>query len=75
MAFRAVVAASSSVPWREADPLLLVARAFAGITGGVLASVVMAIVGDEIPVARRGAATDTIITAISLAAIVGVPAV
>ena len=55
-------------------PLLLVARAFAGITGGVLASVVMAIVGDVIPVARRGAATGTIMTAFSLAAIAGVPA-
>ena len=55
-------------------PLLLVARAFAGITGGVLASVIMAIVGDVIPVQRRGAATGTIMTAFSLAAIAGVPA-
>lgn len=55
-------------------PMLLAARAFAGITGGVLASVVMAIVGDVIPVARRGAATGTIMTAFSLAAIAGVPA-
>jgi MFS transporter, DHA1 family, inner membrane transport protein len=54
--------------------LLLVARAFAGITGGVLSSVVMAIVGDVIPVQRRGAATGTIMTAFSLAAIAGVPA-
>jgi predicted MFS family arabinose efflux permease len=55
-------------------PLLLVARAFAGITGGVLGSVVMAIVGDVIPASRRGAATGTIMTAFSLAAIAGVPA-
>ncbi|MCX4175159.1 MULTISPECIES: MFS transporter [Paraburkholderia] len=55
-------------------PLLLVARAFAGITGGVLGSVIMAIVGDVIPVQRRGAATGTIMTAFSLAAIAGVPA-
>jgi DHA1 family inner membrane transport protein len=54
-------------------PLLLVARAFAGITGGVLGSVIMAIVGDVIPVQRRGAATGTIMTAFSLAAIAGVP--
>ncbi|WP_345816225.1 MFS transporter [Paraburkholderia sp. PREW-6R] len=54
--------------------LLLVARAFAGITGGVLGSVIMAIVGDVIPVQRRGAATGTIMTAFSLAAIAGVPA-
>ena len=55
-------------------PLLLAARAFAGVTGGVLGSVIMAIVGDVIPVQRRGAATGTIMTAFSLAAIAGVPA-
>jgi MFS transporter, DHA1 family, inner membrane transport protein len=55
-------------------PMLLAARAFAGITGGVLGSVIMAIVGDVIPLQRRGAATGTIMTAFSLAAIAGVPA-
>jgi len=55
-------------------PILLLARAFAGITGGMLGSVVMAIVSDVIPVARRGAATGTIMTAFSLAAVAGVPA-
>ena len=55
-------------------PLLLVARAFAGITGGVLGSVIMAIVGDVVPILRRGAATGTIMTSLSLAAIAGVPA-
>jgi predicted MFS family arabinose efflux permease len=58
----------------DSFPLLLVARAFAGITGGVLGSVIMAIVGDVVPVQRRGAATGTIMTAFSLAAIAGVPA-
>lgn len=54
--------------------LLLAARAFAGITGGVLGSVVMAIVSDAIPAHRRGAAMGIIMTAFSLAAIAGVPA-
>ncbi|GAC1379880.1 MAG: MFS transporter [Aquirhabdus sp.] len=54
--------------------LLLAARAFAGITGGVLGSVIMAIVSDAIPVHRRGAAMGIIMTAFSLAAIAGVPA-
>lgn len=58
----------------DSYPLLLAARAFAGITGGVLSSVVMAIVGDVIPVKRRGAAMGIIMTAFSLAAIAGVPA-
>ncbi len=54
--------------------LLLAARAFAGITSGVLASVILAIVGDVIPVQRRGTAMGVIMTAFSLAAIAGVPA-
>src|SRR5450830_3645 len=54
--------------------LLLIARAFAGITGGVLGSVIMVIVSDVIPAERRGAATGTIMTAFSLAAVAGVPA-
>ncbi|WP_186258079.1 MFS transporter [Burkholderia gladioli] len=54
--------------------LLLLARAFAGLTGGVLGAIVMAIVSDVIPVARRGAATGVIMTAFSMAAIGGVPA-
>jgi MFS transporter, DHA1 family, inner membrane transport protein len=54
--------------------MLLAARAFAGLTGGVLGSIVMAIVSDVIPVTRRGAATGIIMTAFSMAAIAGVPA-
>ncbi|MGS0895508.1 MFS transporter [Burkholderia stagnalis] len=54
--------------------LLLAARAFAGLTGGVLGAIVMAIVSDVIPVTRRGAATGVIMTAFSMAAIGGVPA-
>jgi predicted MFS family arabinose efflux permease len=53
---------------------LLLARAFAGLTGGVLGSVIMAIVSDVIPATRRGAATGIIMTSLSLAAIAGVPA-
>ncbi|WP_321782699.1 MFS transporter [Paraburkholderia sp. J94] len=54
--------------------LLLFARAFAGLTGGVLGSIVMAIVSDVIPVQRRGAATGVIMMGFSMAAIAGVPA-
>ncbi len=53
--------------------LLLVARALAGMTGGVIGSVILAIVGDVVPAARRGAATGTIMASFSLAAVVGVP--
>jgi predicted MFS family arabinose efflux permease len=53
---------------------LLIARAFAGLTGGILGSIVLTIVSDVIPPARRGAATGTVMTSFSLAAIAGVPA-
>lgn len=53
--------------------ILLVARAFAGISGGVMTSLIMAIVGDVIPSHRRGAATGIVMSAFSLASVIGVP--
>lgn len=54
--------------------LLLVSRAFAGISGGVLGSIVLAIIADVIPLQRRGAATGTVMTAFAMASVLGVPA-
>jgi DHA1 family inner membrane transport protein len=53
--------------------VLVLSRAFAGLTGGVLASIIMAIIGDLIPADRRGAATGIVMTSFSLAAVAGVP--
>ena len=53
--------------------VLVLSRAFAGLTGGVLASIIMAIIGDLIPANRRGAATGIVMTSFSLAAVAGVP--
>jgi MFS transporter, DHA1 family, inner membrane transport protein len=53
--------------------MLLVARTVAGAFGGVAAAVVLAIVGDAFPDARRGAATGVIMSAFSVASIAGVP--
>ncbi|MYM88052.1 MFS transporter [Rugamonas sp. FT82W] len=53
--------------------VLVLSRAFAGLTGGVLGSIIMAIIGDLIPVERRGAATGVVMTSFSLAAVAGVP--
>ncbi len=53
--------------------MLIVARAFAGITGGVLGSIIMAIIADVIPQERRGAATGTVMTAFAMASVLGVP--
>ena len=52
---------------------LLLSRAFAGLTGGVLGSLVLAIIADVIPPQRRGAAMGLVMTSFSLAAIAGVP--
>ncbi|AXV72708.1 MFS transporter [Ralstonia solanacearum] len=54
-------------------PLLLAARAFAGLSGGVLGAVILAIVSDVVPPARRGAATGVIMSSFALAAVAGVP--
>jgi len=54
--------------------MLLASRAFAGITGGVMGTIILSIVGDVIPVSRRGAATGVVMTAFSVAAVAGVPA-
>lgn len=52
---------------------LLIARSIAGGFGGVVGAVVLAIVGDIIPVFRRGKATGTIMSAFSVASVIGIP--
>ena len=53
--------------------LLTLARSLAGAFGGIIGAVVMAIVGDAFPEARRGAATGVIMSSFSIASIAGVP--
>ena len=53
--------------------VLVLSRAFAGMTGGVLGAIIMAIIGDLVPPARRGAATGVVMTSFSMAAVAGVP--
>lgn len=53
--------------------LLIAARVLAGAFGGVLASVILSIVGDVIPYERRGAAMGVIMSSFSLATVIGVP--
>jgi predicted MFS family arabinose efflux permease len=52
---------------------LLAARILAGIFGGVIGSIAMAIVGDLIPPARRGQATSWVMLGFSMSAVLGVP--
>jgi predicted MFS family arabinose efflux permease len=53
--------------------VLVLSRAFAGLSGGILGAIVMAIIGDIIPANRRGAATGIVMTSFSMASVVGVP--
>jgi DHA1 family inner membrane transport protein len=54
-------------------PLLVAARFFAGAFGGVVGAVILAIVGDVIPMERRGAAMGMVMSSFSVSSIIGVP--
>ncbi len=51
----------------------LIARAFTGLFGGILGALVLAIVADITPLERRGKSVGIIMTAFSVASVVGVP--
>ena len=53
--------------------LLVAARVLAGAFGGVSGSLILAIVGDVIPIERRGAAMGKLMSSFSVASICGVP--
>lgn len=53
--------------------LLLLFRASTGLFGGTLGALVLAIVGDVIPLERRASAMGWVMTAFSAASVVGVP--
>jgi len=52
---------------------LALARALTGAFGGVLGALTLAIVGDLVPIERRGRGMGIIMTSFSLAAVAGVP--
>lgn len=52
---------------------LLVARAVAGVFGGVAGSTVHSIIGDAVPEQRRGQASGVVMSAFALSSIIGVP--
>ncbi len=53
--------------------LLLMARILAGAFGGLTSAVTFAIIADLIPYERRGKATGIVMSAFSLASVIGVP--
>lgn len=53
--------------------LLLLFRSLTGVFGGTLGALVLAIVGDVIPLERRASAMGWVMTAFSAASVIGVP--
>jgi predicted MFS family arabinose efflux permease len=51
----------------------LLARALTGAFGGTMGALVLSIVGDAVPLQRRGRAMGIVMTAFSVASVVGVP--
>lgn len=72
-AFVGLLVATLACAYANTFELLLIARIIAGFFGGVLSSIVMAIVGDVFPIQKRGKAMGIVMLAFSLAAIAGVP--
>lgn len=67
-----IVAAIATAAAQNFSTLLL-ARALAGMFGGVLYGVIFTVIGDTIPEARRGRATGVVMTSFALATVAGVP--
>ena len=67
------VAAAIVTAAAQSFSMLLVARALAGIFGGVLYGVIFTIIGDTIPEARRGRATGVVMTSFAVSTVAGVP--
>lgn len=52
---------------------LLVSRCIAGLFGGVMGALILSIIGDAIPNARRASAMGFVMASFSLASVIGVP--
>lgn len=55
-------------------PFFLLARGLAGAFGGTLGALILAIIGDVVPLERRSTAMGWVMTAFSAASVIGVPA-
>jgi predicted MFS family arabinose efflux permease len=73
VSFVGLLIATLACAYANTFELLLLARIIAGFFGGVLSSIVLAIVGDIFPPQKRGKAMGVVMLAFSLAAVAGVP--
>ncbi|CAN5888553.1 MFS transporter [soil metagenome] len=53
--------------------MLLFARVFTGMFGGVLSAILLSVVGDVVPMERRASAIGLVMTGFSAAAVLGIP--
>lgn len=67
------VAAAAVTASAQSFSMLLLARALAGMFGGVLYGVIFTVIGDTIPEARRGRATGVVMTSFAVSTVAGVP--
>lgn len=73
ISYAGLLVATLACGYANTYELLFVARIIAGFFGGVLSSIVLAIVGDIFPPHKRGKAMGIVMLAFSLAAVAGVP--
>jgi predicted MFS family arabinose efflux permease len=72
--FSGFTAATLLCAWAPSYAWLMVGRIAAGAFGGVASAVLLAIIGDAIPLSRRGTATGAVFSSFSVATILGIPA-
>ena len=65
--------ATMACAWAPTHHWMIAMRALAGAFGGVLSSLVMAIIPDVVPPERRGRAIGVVMTSFALASIIGIP--
>ncbi|MEP7328214.1 MAG: MFS transporter [Betaproteobacteria bacterium] len=71
--FGGLIVATTLCGLATSYPLLLAARIVAGIFGGVIGALVLTIVADVLPYARRARGTAVVAAAFSMSAVMGVP--
>ncbi|SEM68794.1 Predicted arabinose efflux permease, MFS family [Stigmatella aurantiaca] len=71
--FAGFIAATLMCGAAQSHLALLLARTVAGACAGLMGAVIMAIIGDVVPPERRGSAIGTVMSALGLSAVVGVP--
>lgn len=67
------IVATVMVGLSDSYVMLLTTRALAGLFGGIIGALVLAIIGDVVPNERRGRAVGIVLTGFSAAASLGVP--